>query len=65
MQKSCQDKPKSKYYISLGKVPFTIRRVKELHRWLFRKYSRAKLEVVERLDETERNTGGFGHTGVE
>jgi dUTP pyrophosphatase len=24
----------------------------------------AGLEVVEELDETDRNTGGFGHTGL-
>jgi dUTPase len=23
----------------------------------------ARLEIVEELDETKRNTGGFGHTG--
>jgi dUTPase len=23
----------------------------------------ARLDIVEELDETKRNTGGFGHTG--
>jgi dUTPase len=24
----------------------------------------ARLEVVQQLDKTDRNTGGFGHTGL-
>jgi dUTP pyrophosphatase len=28
-----------------------------------KKVYQAKLDVVEQLDETDRNTGGFGHTG--
>jgi dUTP pyrophosphatase len=28
-----------------------------------KKVYQARLEVVEQLDETDRNTGGFGHTG--
>ncbi|MCP4111234.1 MAG: dUTP diphosphatase [Desulfobacteraceae bacterium] len=51
--------------INLGKAPFTIRRGERIAQMVIQKVYRAKLEIVEQLDETERNTGGFGHTGVE
>ncbi len=51
--------------INLGKAPFTIRRGERIAQMVVQKVYRAELEIVEKLDETERNTGGFGHTGVE
>ncbi|MCP4345918.1 MAG: dUTP diphosphatase [Desulfobacterales bacterium] len=51
--------------INLGKVPFTIRRGERIAQMVIQKIYRAELKIVEQLDETGRNTGGFGHTGVE
>jgi dUTPase len=31
---------------------------------IFAKFARAVLQEVSELDETVRNNGGFGHTGV-
>jgi dUTP pyrophosphatase len=31
---------------------------------VIQKVYQAQLEVVDALEETERNEGGFGHTGV-
>jgi dUTP pyrophosphatase len=31
---------------------------------IVQKVYQAKFDLVETLDETDRNTGGFGHTGI-
>ncbi len=50
--------------INLGKAAFTISRGDRIAQMVIQKVYRAELELVEKLDETERNTGGFGHTGL-
>jgi dUTP pyrophosphatase len=49
--------------INLGKKPYILRRGDRVAQMVIKRVWQAKLEVVEKLDETERNTGGFGHTG--
>ena len=49
--------------INLGKKPYIFRRGDRVAQMVIKKVYQARLEVVEKLDETERNTGGFGHTG--
>ena len=50
--------------INLGTQPYTIRRNDRIAQMVIKKVYQARMEVVEELDDTERDTGGFGHTGV-
>jgi dUTP pyrophosphatase len=50
--------------INLGKEPYTVRRGDRIAQMVIQKVVQATLDVVEVLDETERNDGGFGHTGI-
>jgi len=50
--------------INLGKGPFTINRGDRIAQMVINKVSQVRFEVVETLEETSRNGGGFGHTGV-
>ena len=50
--------------INLGKVPVTIHRGDRIAQMIINPVCRVKLKVVDNLDETGRNSGGFGHTGV-
>ncbi|MBW2367333.1 MAG: dUTP diphosphatase [Deltaproteobacteria bacterium] len=50
--------------INLGQKPYTICRKDRIAQLVIKRCYQARLEVVEQLDETARNTGGFGHTGV-
>lgn len=49
---------------NLGKEPFKIRRGMRIAQLVFQPVVRAELEVIEELQKTRRNEGGFGHTGV-
>jgi dUTP pyrophosphatase len=49
--------------INLGQEPYTFRRGDRIAQMVIKQVHVARLEVVEELDETRRNTGGFGHTG--
>ena len=49
--------------INLGKKPYIFRRGDRVAQMVIKRVYQARLKVVEKLDETERNTGGFGHTG--
>jgi len=49
--------------INLGARPYTFRRGDRIAQMVIKKVYFARLEIVEELDETRRNTGGFGHTG--
>lgn len=49
--------------INLGGKPYTFRRGDRIAQMVIKKVYFARLEIVEELDETKRNTGGFGHTG--
>jgi dUTP pyrophosphatase len=49
--------------IHLGKNEYMLRRGDRIAQMVIKRVYQAKLEVVETLEETERNAGGFGHTG--
>ena len=49
--------------INLGKKNYTFRRGDRIAQMVVKKVYQANLKVVEQLDETDRNSGGFGHTG--
>ncbi len=50
--------------INLGKTPFTLRRGDRVAQMVVHDVHQARIEVVFDLDVTDRNDGGFGHTGV-
>jgi dUTP pyrophosphatase len=50
--------------INHGMEPFTISNGDRIAQIVFAKFARAVLQEVTELDETVRNSGGFGHTGV-
>jgi dUTP pyrophosphatase len=49
--------------INLGAQSYTFHRGDRIAQMVIKKVHHARLDVVEELDETGRNTGGFGHTG--
>ena len=49
--------------INLGAEPFVISRGLRIAQLIIGKYVTASFKVVEELDVTLRNAGGFGHTG--
>jgi dUTP pyrophosphatase len=49
--------------INLGKKPFPIRRGDRIGQMIISRVYRAQWDLREDLDETDRNEGGFGHTG--
>ena len=50
--------------INLGKKNYTFRRGDRIAQMVVKRAYQARLKVVEQLDETDRNTGGFGPTGL-
>lgn len=50
--------------INHGDTPFTIRNGDRIAQMVFSRFFRAVLKEISDLDETSRNSGGFGHTGV-
>jgi len=50
--------------INLGKEAYTVHRGDRIAQMIVQKVYQAELEVVDTLEETERNEGGFGHTGT-
>jgi dUTP pyrophosphatase len=50
--------------INRGSEPFEVRRGDRIAQMLFLPVYHASFLVCDELDETERGTGGFGHTGV-
>lgn len=50
--------------INLGRKDYTFYRGDRIAQMVINRVYPARLEVVEQLDETDRNTGGFGHTGL-
>jgi dUTP pyrophosphatase len=50
--------------INLGKEDFIIRRGDRIAQMVINKTYQARFDVVESLDVSLRNDGGFGHTGV-
>jgi dUTP pyrophosphatase len=49
--------------INLGSGPYTFHRGDRIAQMVIKKVYFARLDIVTELDETRRNTGGFGHTG--
>lgn len=49
--------------INLGPEPVTLRRGERIAQMVIQKVWQARINVVDRLDETDRSGGGFGHTG--
>jgi dUTP pyrophosphatase len=50
--------------INLGQEPYIIKRGDRIAQLVLAPVVRATFQEVTALDETERNSGGFGHTGV-
>lgn len=50
--------------INLGNKSYTIRRGDRIAQMVIQRVWQADINVVEELDETVRNAGGFGHTGM-
>lgn len=51
--------------INLSDADFVIREGERIAQLVIARHEKATFEAVEVLDETERGTGGYGHTGVE
>jgi dUTP pyrophosphatase len=51
--------------INLGANPYTVKRGDRIAQLVISPIVKAKWSLVIRLDETGRNEGGFGHTGIE
>jgi dUTP pyrophosphatase len=49
--------------INLGGKPYSVKRGDRIAQMVIKRVYQARLKVVEELDETDRNSGGFGHTG--
>jgi dUTP pyrophosphatase len=50
--------------INLGKSPFLVKRGDRIAQMIINKVYQAHLELTSELSSTERNEGGFGHTGI-
>ena len=50
--------------INLGPAPYTLRRGERIAQMVIQRVAQARVRVVAELDETRRNDGGFGSTGV-
>ena len=50
--------------INLSTLPFTINNNDRIAQMVVAKVEKAELILVQQLNKTERNAGGFGHTGV-
>ncbi len=50
--------------INLSKEPFVINDGERICQMVITNYTRVEWESVERIDETDRGEGGFGHSGV-
>jgi dUTP pyrophosphatase len=50
--------------INMGDAPYTINRGDRIAQMIVQQVCQARLSLVETLEETDRNDGGFGHTGI-
>ncbi len=50
--------------INLGKEPYLLKRGDRVAQMILMPVVHARLVVTDSLDDTERGTGGFGHTGL-
>ncbi len=49
--------------VNLSNEDYTINSGDKIAQMVLSKYEQVEFELVESLDDTERNAGGFGHTG--
>ena len=49
--------------VNLGTEPFEIKNGERIAQLIVAKYETVEWQIVEKLSETERGEGGFGHTG--
>ena len=49
--------------INLSKEAFTINNGDRIAQMVVNKYEKVTFKITDRLDETERGSGGYGHTG--
>jgi len=50
--------------INFGKTAYTINRGDRIAQMVINKICQAQFTMVEALDDSHRNSGGFGHTGI-
>lgn len=50
--------------INLSRDPYTIYPGERIAQMIVAKHENVKFEIVDKLSETERGKGGFGHTGI-
>lgn len=50
--------------INFSKIPFTLQRKDRIAQMVISRVYQLPTELADRLDETERGDGGFGHTGL-
>lgn len=50
--------------MNAGRKPFVVADGERVCQMVIQQYTRVRWESVERLDRTERENGGFGHTGT-
>ncbi|MEM5768025.1 MAG: dUTP diphosphatase [Bacillota bacterium] len=50
--------------INFGKEPFTVRRGDRIAQMVIGRVFQGAITLVDTLDQTTRNEGGFGHTGI-
>lgn len=50
--------------INLGSEPFEIKHGDRIAQMILAKYEKIEFNLVESLEDTDRGTGGFGHTGM-
>lgn len=50
--------------VNLSDTDFTVNPGERIAQMVVAKYEQVTLEEVQQLDNTERGTGGYGHTGV-
>jgi dUTP pyrophosphatase len=49
--------------VNLGRKKYTVRRGDRIAQMVINRVYHAKLKIIEQLPPTDRNRGGFGHTG--
>ena len=50
--------------INLSQTPYSLRRGERIAQMVIQRVAQARIRLVAELDETQRNDGGFGSTGV-
>jgi dUTP pyrophosphatase len=50
--------------INLSKEPFTINNGDRIAQMVVNKYDQVHFKITDSLDETDRGSGGYGHTGI-